>query len=458
MTSYPFLQAKRCDQDHTAIFENFFTQSYYATDGYLCISQSTKNDLIRYFAGLGRSISEPVVTQNGTLLPTLTRPTTLKSIDCELETKNYILFVSTIEGRKNHLVAFRAFEKLLNERNDVPYLVCVGRLGWRAEEFLFACQDSDFLHGKIKLLSDISDNELVALYANCLFTIYPSFYEGWGLPVGESLGLGKVCITSNLTSLPEVGGDFAHYVDPLQPAQLAEAISYYLDNPAALDEAEVRIKSQYRGVEWTDVASRVVEACFAQLDSRQSALPALELGREYPVCIPPKLPSILYGERMVEWISSMRRRFMTPGLYRDADYALGQAARSGDGWCEPEEGRTWARANGAIIAFVLANPNRDGLVMFIAYQAAEPLIGATLTLECSGGQRISYEITRPRGHLAVQGLRPVHSLGQEYYSVSLRISGQHEPNATAFAIRSFIVVPETDVSARLNILEKLSAA
>ena len=357
------------------------------------------------------------------------------------------------------MVAFRAFEKLLNERNDVPYLVCVGRLGWRAEEFLFACQDSDFLHGKIKILSDISDNELVALYTNCLLTIYPSFYEGWGLPVGESLGLGKVCITSNLTSLPEVGGDFARYVDPLQPAPFAEAISYYLDNPAALDEAEARIKSQYRGVEWTDVASRVVEACFAQLESPvKSAFPALELGREYPVCLPPKLAVTLYAERMVEWISTARKRFIAPGLYRDADYGLGQAARSGEGWFEPEEGRTWARINGAMIAFTLVTPDHDGLVMYIAYQAAESCIGAAAILECSGGQRVSYEITRPQGYLAVQGLRPVNLSGHRHYSVTLRVSGQLDPNAPVFAVRSFIVIPETDVSARLNILEKLSAA
>ena len=80
--------------------------------------------------------------------------------------------------------------------------------------------------------------------------------------------------------------------------------------------------------------------------------------------------------------------------------------------------------------------------------------GATAILECSGGQRVSYEITRPQGYLAVQGLRPVNLSGHRHYSVSLRISGQQNPNAAAFAIRSFIVIPETDVSARAKYSRK----
>jgi glycosyltransferase involved in cell wall biosynthesis len=464
----PIFARETCDQGTAEVFTNFLLQSYHAADGYLCVSQSTKNDLIRFFAKQGWSIPDPVVTQNGALLPPVARPCALKSIDPDLETRNYILFVSTIEGRKNHLTAFKAFEKLLSERDDVPYLVCVGRLGWRAEDFLLACQASDFLHGKIKILSEISDNELAALYKNSLLTIYPSLYEGWGLPVGEALSFGKVCITSRTTSLPEAGGEFAHYIDPAQFTELAAAISYYLDNPKALEETEARIRTQYHAVEWKEVASKVIGACLSKPETpAKSGLPVVEPGREYPICPHPKLPPNLMGERMAEAISSTRRRLLIPGYYRDADYLPGQDARLGEGWCELEDRFTWMRANGAELAFAVSNVSEERLVMYIAYHATPPCIGATLTVDSSRLQALSYEITRPSGHLVIQGLKPIKSEGAAHVFIRFRIRGAgdleeklkaHDGRSPAIAIRSFAVIPESDFSARLNILENLSSA
>lgn len=463
----PVYARDTCDQGTAEIFTNFLIQSHGVTDSYLCVSENTKKDLLRYFEDLGLHIADPKVTQNGTLLPPPTRAPKLGAIDLELATGNYILFVGTIEGRKNHMAAFRAFEKLLNERDNVPYLVCVGRLGWRAEEFLFACQDSEFLEGKIKILSDISDDELTALYQNCLLTIYPSLYEGWGLPVGESLGLGKICITSNVTSLPEVGGDFAHYIDPMQPGQLAQAISSYLDNPAAAGEAEARIRSNYHAIAWTDVASKIIQACVATLEAPvRPVLPVLELGREYPIALPPRLPANLMGERMVEAITFARKRRLTPGLYRDSDYLTGQDARSGEGWCAPEADFTWARIKGAELGFSLSNPCEAPLVMYVLYQASAPCLGASLIVESSRGQPQSHEIKYERGHLVVQGLRPLHSSGIARYLIRLSVVGFEDleerlraldGRCPAFAIRCFVVISEADVAARLNILEKLSS-
>src|SRR5713101_7831997 len=89
----------------------------------------------------------------------------------------------------------------------------VGRLGWKSTGFISTVVESGYLGGKIHLLRDICDADLRMLYSRCLFTLCPSYYEGWGLPVGESLAMGKICVCSDRASLPEVAGEFGAYID-----------------------------------------------------------------------------------------------------------------------------------------------------------------------------------------------------------------------------------------------------
>ena len=84
----------------------------------------------------------------------------------------------------------------------VPDLVCIGRLGWHASEFLDAYVDSGGLNGKVSVLSNsVSDTELADFYAHAEFTLYLSRYEGWGLPIGESIAFGKVPIAADNSSI-----------------------------------------------------------------------------------------------------------------------------------------------------------------------------------------------------------------------------------------------------------------
>ncbi len=76
-------------------------------------------------------------------------------------------------------------------------------------------------------MSDIKDEELSLLYEKSYFTVYPSWYEGWGLPVAESLAHGKFCLAANGTSLREAGGEFAEYLDPYDIPAWSERLLYY---------------------------------------------------------------------------------------------------------------------------------------------------------------------------------------------------------------------------------------
>ena len=97
--------------------------------------------------------------------------------------KDFVLFVSTIEGRKNHDLAFAAWQRLRAELgNEAPRLLLVGRVGWRVEGFIEALHEFKFLDGLIEIKNDVSDEQLALLYSRCLFTIFPSLYEGLGPP------------------------------------------------------------------------------------------------------------------------------------------------------------------------------------------------------------------------------------------------------------------------------------
>jgi glycosyltransferase involved in cell wall biosynthesis len=174
----------------------------------------------------------------------------------------YVLFVSTIEIRKNHRLLVRVWE-LLVERHGadrVPALVFVGMLGWSFEELLADLAASDYLNGKIVMLRGLSDAELHEAYRRCLFTVFPSFGEGWGLPVAESLAHGKFCIVSNRTSLPEVGGNLADYFDPADEEDALAKIERPLLEPAYLATREAQIRAEYRRRTWNDCVHALMGA------------------------------------------------------------------------------------------------------------------------------------------------------------------------------------------------------
>ena len=111
---------------------------------------------------------------------------------------------------------------------------------------------------KITLLQGLSDNELAWLYKNCKFTVFPSFYEGWGLPIAEALSYGKCCISSNTSSMPEVGGELVEYVSPYDVAGMMAAIQHLNEDDAYRRRLESKIKSQYKPRSWSDTFEQLL--------------------------------------------------------------------------------------------------------------------------------------------------------------------------------------------------------
>ncbi len=143
------------------------------------------------------------------------------------------------------MLAFRAGRRLTEElpADQVPTLVFAGRVGWMIADLLDALRNSRHLDGKIRIVSDADDMTLASLYRGARFTIFPSLYEGWGLPVTESLGYGKVCIASSSTSIPEAGGDFCLYHDPDNVTEAFELYRKAITEPEIIGGARTQDRS-----------------------------------------------------------------------------------------------------------------------------------------------------------------------------------------------------------------------
>jgi glycosyltransferase involved in cell wall biosynthesis len=114
-----------------------------------------------------------------------------------LRDKPFVLSVSTIEIRKNHLILAKIWAECAREGFELPLLVLVGRFGWDVDELLRWVTHAPELQDRVMILADVEDDELVEMYRDCMFTVFPSRIEGWGLPITESLTYGKVCIHSS---------------------------------------------------------------------------------------------------------------------------------------------------------------------------------------------------------------------------------------------------------------------
>jgi glycosyltransferase involved in cell wall biosynthesis len=180
---------------------------------------------------------------------------------------SYALIVSTIEARKNHILLFRVWRRLLEEmpKDEIPTLVFAGRVGWLVDDLMHQIINTAHLNGKLMVVESPTDAELTKLYTGCLFTLFPSFNEGWGLPVTESLAFGKPCLISDRTSLPEAGGSLARYFDPDNLHDAYRAIRSVIDDREGLARWEEQVRREFRPVPWSATAQAILTVLNVEL-------------------------------------------------------------------------------------------------------------------------------------------------------------------------------------------------
>ena len=190
----------------------------------------------------------------------------------ELQGREFVLCVGSLAAHKNHIYALQAWRLLLERGIEPPILVFAGKRGYGVEDLTTQLRTSHYLEGRVKIIEGLDDAALTTLYQSCLFTLFPSFVEGWGLPVGESLAHGKVCFASGTTSIPEVGEGFTCPIDPYNARGGADAIAKVLLNRDELRRLEARIKAGFKPRTWNDFGSAFMAALGRAWPRNEAAL------------------------------------------------------------------------------------------------------------------------------------------------------------------------------------------
>lgn len=221
-------------------------------------TESIRNDLALLFPAIEPKIRvvKPGVssTVNQNHLPV---ESAQKEILARLNVRTkYLLFVGTLEPRKNISRLVKAFESLSPELTSSVQLVLAGKIGWQDRQL---SQTLSQLPESVVTTGRVSDSELATLYRNCLAVIYPSLYEGVGYPVLEGYYWQKPVITSNTSSMAEIGRGAAELIDPNSTESIGRAVSKLLTDPTLSVSLVEAGTERLQGYSWAETAEAYLE-------------------------------------------------------------------------------------------------------------------------------------------------------------------------------------------------------
>lgn len=223
-------------------------------DVIIAVSESTRRDLI---ALLGVPADRVVVIAEG--VDPAFRPDA-DPADAAARSRlglppRYLLTVGTIQPRKNYNRLLTACERIWRADPGAPDLVIAGQKGWLYEDFFRRLEHSP-QRNRVHVLDFVADQDLPALYRGAEVFVYPSLYEGFGLPPLEALACATAVVCSDGSSLPEVVGDAARLVDPLDAGALADALHDLIAHPAGRADLAARGPGQAARFTWPEAARR----------------------------------------------------------------------------------------------------------------------------------------------------------------------------------------------------------
>lgn len=347
--------------DLTDVFEKFIVSISSIADTLLTISRYVAEDLKAFLqdSGLRTPLIEPLqLSTFDTMEGGDARPLT----DI-IPNGPYVLFVSTIEIRKNHQLLYDIWKDLLEAGHQMPDLVFVGRMGWKVEPLIEQIEQTSHLRGKLHMLQDVSDRELAELYRRAEFLAYPSFTEGWGLPVTEALALGTPVLSSNRASLTEAGRTGAVYLDPEDKPAWKESILKWTQSPGrrpTIDSGDLALPT------WDDVLHDLLAACRSSVSTPEQS-PTVSTETFLPV----------YSEGIPSGIISYFSRKKAPQKFQPTE------VRIGPNWSRREHWGSWA-TRGRLRASFLAKDLSTSSALALFMQFPQQLVGRTVVLDVNG--------------------------------------------------------------------------
>lgn len=215
-------------------------------DGIIAVSESTKRDLARLL-----DLDEDLIW---TIWPGV--PEAYFRAEPRLSEKPYLLFVATIEPRKNLNALLDAWERMKPSLREEFRLIIAGAGGWKSEEVLRRLKAG--VPG-VEFAGYVPEAELPALTAGALALVYPSLYEGFGFPVAQAMAAGVPVITSDVSSLPEIAGDAALLVDPHSVEEIRSAMETMLTSPSLRARLSQNARRRAAAFHWDRAARQSLE-------------------------------------------------------------------------------------------------------------------------------------------------------------------------------------------------------
>jgi glycosyltransferase involved in cell wall biosynthesis len=254
-------------RSHAVYFRWALPFFFSCVDRFLTDSHATADDLARYYQVSPCRIKViPLASRYSGQFATTFFPSALAQ---RVRGKNFFLAVGTIEPRKNLENTVRGFLEFKRRNPDrEEELVLVGRSGWGNVPWRkIAAGRTD-----IRWTGYLDDDRLQELYRSARALVYPSLYEGFGLPVLEAMTFGCPVVTSPLSSLPEVGGDAALYVDPRSPEAIAAALDRLVREPELATSLASRGRARAALFSWERTARDTLADYQRTLDATDSAI------------------------------------------------------------------------------------------------------------------------------------------------------------------------------------------
>jgi glycosyltransferase involved in cell wall biosynthesis len=212
-------------------------------DAIVCVSESTRRDLLRYYQ------VDP--SRAFTIHSGLGRPARAETV--EGLPPRYILFVSTIEPRKDLETLLDAYERLRDSGAYDGSLVVVGRIGWKSESLVPRLRARGVVH-----LDYLPAEKLATVYEQAEVFVFPSIYEGFGFPLLEAMSRGVPSIAAHSSSLPEIGGDAALYFPPRDVNALVAQLTRVVTDPTLRTSLAERGRAQAARFSWSEAAAKTL--------------------------------------------------------------------------------------------------------------------------------------------------------------------------------------------------------
>jgi glycosyltransferase involved in cell wall biosynthesis len=219
--------------NHRLVYKFFFRRSLRQTDRLVTNSLGTADRLLKHYGIKTDEVILPCARGN------FDAPSVKTMSDVRLRyglTDPYLLSVSTIEPRKNLESMLQALIELTRDGLQLPSVALVGQVGWKTSPILKKVEDAKSAGIRIVQLGYVPDEDLPALYGACSAFVFPSIYEGFGMPVLEALKCGAHVLASDIPEIREAGGDHATYFEPTVQG-IKQALVQFLESDVYLHPA-----------------------------------------------------------------------------------------------------------------------------------------------------------------------------------------------------------------------------